>query len=231
MGDFLSSSLERASISDSFNGDCLSGWGGWGGSNKLGEGAPEAPSSRPPPPLAVLQKAWELVVAEKVVGSCTACVVTLDQHLNQLSYANVGDSGVMVRVCNNKKDPTARPFYLVFRDCAPFRPFVDLPVFFPLVFVLFCFAAATTDLAAQRPHEQPGQREPQQRVQPARGAPNVAVAPRRKAAGNCVFVAAAAAQLQPPLPAGLRRPEALHQGHRRKSLKQPRYIPARTTSV
>jgi hypothetical protein len=95
VGDYLSSSLERAAISDSFDGDCLTGWRGWAGFHAA-EKVPEAPSARPPSPLEVLQKAWEMVVAETVVGSCTACVVTLDQHLNQLSYANVGDSGVMV---------------------------------------------------------------------------------------------------------------------------------------
>ena len=47
----------------------------------------------PPTPLEVLQGAWEMVVSEKVEGSCTACVATLDQKLNQLSYANLGKQG------------------------------------------------------------------------------------------------------------------------------------------
>jgi len=117
VAEFLSQSLERAAISDSYNGDSVSNWmgltqrkgngsgrgsgsgGGSGGGNSdvIGD---EAPRLRPPTPLEVLQSAWEMVVAEKVVGSCTACVVSLDQHLNQLSYANLGDSGVMVRVCS-----------------------------------------------------------------------------------------------------------------------------------
>ena len=36
------------------------------------------------------------MVAERVVGSVPLTFVTLDNHLNQLSYANLGDSGVMI---------------------------------------------------------------------------------------------------------------------------------------
>jgi hypothetical protein len=52
--------------------------------------------ARPPTPLEILDSAWEMVVSERVEGSCTACVVTLDGRLNQLSYANLGDSGVIL---------------------------------------------------------------------------------------------------------------------------------------
>lgn len=121
VGEFLSQSLERAAISDSYNGDSVSGWArlnekknysssggrgrrvdvanhgsGSGGGGDVRTTGEEGPRLRPPSPLEVLQSAWEMVVAEKVVGSCTACVVSLDQHLNQLAYANLGDSGAMV---------------------------------------------------------------------------------------------------------------------------------------
>jgi ferredoxin len=40
--------------------------------------------------MEILESAYEMVVSERVVGSCTACIVTLDQNLKQLSYANLG---------------------------------------------------------------------------------------------------------------------------------------------
>lgn len=40
---------------------------------------------RPPSPLEVLENAFDMVVSEGVVGSCTAIVVTLDARLNQLA--------------------------------------------------------------------------------------------------------------------------------------------------
>jgi len=49
-----------------------------------------------PSPLEVLQRAWEMVTREKIVGSCTACIVTLDHQMSQLSYANLGDSGLII---------------------------------------------------------------------------------------------------------------------------------------
>lgn len=55
-----------------------------------------AVSKRPARPIDVLIHAWRSTQREKVVGSCTACVVSLDHELNQLTYANVGDSGLMV---------------------------------------------------------------------------------------------------------------------------------------
>lgn len=47
-------------------------------------------------PLDVISEAWENTVAAKVVGSSTICVATLDRKLNQLSYSNIGDCGLMV---------------------------------------------------------------------------------------------------------------------------------------
>merc|ERR1719424_2026262 len=37
-----------------------------------------------------------MVQREQVVGSTTACIVTLDHESNQLQYANIGDSGVII---------------------------------------------------------------------------------------------------------------------------------------
>jgi len=52
---------------------------------------------RPPlRPNEVLQAAWEKVNKSKLVGSCAACIVTLDHELHQLSFSNVGDTGIMV---------------------------------------------------------------------------------------------------------------------------------------
>jgi protein phosphatase PTC7 len=56
----------------------------------------ESVFKEPPSPSEVLGAAWAKVVSEKVIGSATACIVTLDQRLNQLSYANLGDSGVII---------------------------------------------------------------------------------------------------------------------------------------
>jgi len=47
-------------------------------------------------PDEVLHKAWRKVAASRVVGSCTACILTLDNDVNQLAYANLGDSGIVV---------------------------------------------------------------------------------------------------------------------------------------
>jgi protein phosphatase PTC7 len=60
--------------------------------------APKAPNLMTPivRPLDVLSSAWEAIGKEKVVGSCTACVATLDTELNQLSFCNVGDNGIVI---------------------------------------------------------------------------------------------------------------------------------------
>ena len=60
--------------------------------------APKAPGFITPivRPLDVLSSAWEAISKERVVGSCTACVATLDHELNQLSFCNVGDNGIII---------------------------------------------------------------------------------------------------------------------------------------
>ena len=52
--------------------------------------------SEPIHPLDVLVDAWTLTTAERVTGSSTICVATLDSKLNQLSYSNLGDCGLLV---------------------------------------------------------------------------------------------------------------------------------------
>jgi len=47
-------------------------------------------------PLDVITDAWHLTSSEEVTGSSTICVATLDKKLNQLSYSNIGDCGLMV---------------------------------------------------------------------------------------------------------------------------------------
>ncbi|KAJ1425476.1 phosphatase 2C-like domain-containing protein [Ochromonadaceae sp. CCMP2298] len=47
-------------------------------------------------PLDVIMDAWNLSSSEGVVGSSTICVATLDTKLNQLSYSNLGDGGLIV---------------------------------------------------------------------------------------------------------------------------------------
>ena len=60
--------------------------------------APTAPNLITPTvrPLDVLSYAWETITKEKVVGSSTACIATLDMELNQLSFCNVGDCGIVI---------------------------------------------------------------------------------------------------------------------------------------
>lgn len=60
--------------------------------------APKAPNLMAPivRPLDVLSSAWEAIAKEKVVGSSTACIATLDMELNQLSFCNVGDNGIVI---------------------------------------------------------------------------------------------------------------------------------------
>ena len=47
-------------------------------------------------PHDVLTEAWRRVTADKVPGSTTACIVTLDDEVNALSYVNLGDAGIVV---------------------------------------------------------------------------------------------------------------------------------------
>lgn len=50
----------------------------------------------PPRPIDVLNYAWETVRSEKIVGSSTACIATLEHELNQFTFSNVGDNGIVV---------------------------------------------------------------------------------------------------------------------------------------
>ena len=47
-------------------------------------------------PLDVVIDAWTQTCNEKITGSSTICVATLDAKLNQLLYTNLGDCGLMV---------------------------------------------------------------------------------------------------------------------------------------
>eukprot|EP01038_Epipyxis_sp_PR26KG_P007531 gene7531-10260_t len=47
-------------------------------------------------PLDAIIDAWNLTTNDCVNGSSTICIATLDKKLNQLSYSNVGDCGLMV---------------------------------------------------------------------------------------------------------------------------------------
>lgn len=46
-------------------------------------------------PDAILDS-WNSTLSNHVVGSSTICVATIDTTLNQLSYSNLGDGGLMV---------------------------------------------------------------------------------------------------------------------------------------
>ena len=47
-------------------------------------------------PLDAILEAWNTTIESHVVGSSTVCVATIDSKLNQLSYSNLGDCGLMV---------------------------------------------------------------------------------------------------------------------------------------
>lgn len=53
-------------------------------------------ASEPIHPLDAILEAWNATIAAKVVGSTTVCVATIDSSLNQLSYSNLGDGGLMI---------------------------------------------------------------------------------------------------------------------------------------
>lgn len=50
----------------------------------------------PPSPHYTLHAAWEQIVQEEVIGSCTAMLAMLDVSRSQLVATNIGDSGLMV---------------------------------------------------------------------------------------------------------------------------------------
>ena len=56
----------------------------------------EDSSRQPIHPLDVVIDAWNQTCNDKVTGSSTVCVATLDAKLNQLLYTNLGDCGLMV---------------------------------------------------------------------------------------------------------------------------------------
>jgi protein phosphatase PTC7 len=47
-------------------------------------------------PKRLLASGWELLKKNTVLGSCTACVVSLDRSSGRLRVANLGDSGLMI---------------------------------------------------------------------------------------------------------------------------------------
>jgi protein phosphatase PTC7 len=47
-------------------------------------------------PIDVIMDAWHMTTQEKINGSSTICVATLDNKLNQLSYSNLGDGGLLI---------------------------------------------------------------------------------------------------------------------------------------
>ena len=47
-------------------------------------------------PFDVMVDAWNMTVGERVVGSSTFCIATLDHKTNQLLYSNVGDCGLVI---------------------------------------------------------------------------------------------------------------------------------------
>ena len=54
-------------------------------------------SPRPPPsPLSILSSAYTSTLQHGIIGSTTACIITYDPHEQQIAYANLGDSGLLV---------------------------------------------------------------------------------------------------------------------------------------
>lgn len=47
-------------------------------------------------PIDIIMDAWHMTTQEKINGSSTICVATLDNKLNQLSYSNLGDGGLLI---------------------------------------------------------------------------------------------------------------------------------------
>ena len=64
-------------------------------SDHFARDAPD-PSAPPPDPSALLEAAYEGALAERIKGSATACVATVDAAHGVMRTANVGDSGFML---------------------------------------------------------------------------------------------------------------------------------------
>ena len=47
-------------------------------------------------PLDIIHDSWNATLSERVVGSCTILIATLDTSNNQLLYSNIGDCGLLV---------------------------------------------------------------------------------------------------------------------------------------
>ncbi len=47
-------------------------------------------------PLDIIIEAWHANTTQKVKGSSTICVATIDTTHNQLMYSNLGDCGLMI---------------------------------------------------------------------------------------------------------------------------------------
>ena len=47
-------------------------------------------------PIDAIGDAWNMTLQDRIVGSCTVCLATIDLESNQLSYSNIGDCGLMV---------------------------------------------------------------------------------------------------------------------------------------
>jgi hypothetical protein len=47
-------------------------------------------------PIDIITEAWHATTAQKVLGSSTICIATIDTAHNQLLYSNIGDCGLMV---------------------------------------------------------------------------------------------------------------------------------------
>jgi len=52
--------------------------------------------SEPIHPLDVIVDAWSATAREEITGSCTICVASMDNVLNQLTVSNLGDCGLMI---------------------------------------------------------------------------------------------------------------------------------------
>jgi protein phosphatase PTC7 len=61
-----------------------------------GAGAVSEPQVLPPKPHKILSAAYNAVVAEGIVGSSTCLIASLDNELEQLTFSNIGDAGVVI---------------------------------------------------------------------------------------------------------------------------------------
>ena len=78
---------------------------------EIGVGKPSLPST--PTPLAILESAYEETRLHNIIGSTTACVVTWDPQQQRVSYANLGDSGLLLIRAppSSAPSPPSRPPY------------------------------------------------------------------------------------------------------------------------